>query len=136
METMERWRRFGGRWGPALVIMALIFAASSMSARDLPAFGLWDWLVKKGGHFVGYALLALGYVRGLANRRRATVRERIIAIGLAAVYGITDELHQAFTPGRTPLAMDVVVDACGAGAGAVLSALGERWKPGRDALHL
>ncbi len=45
--------------------MAIIFAFSSTPGKDLPNFGVLDFLVKKGGHMLGYGLLALAYWRGL-----------------------------------------------------------------------
>ena len=62
-----------------------------------------------------------------------------LAAALAAVYGVSDELHQSFVPGRTADGADVVADAVGAvlGAGAgtwTLAAL-DRWARGAGA-HL
>ena len=54
------------RWWPALGVMALIFAASSLSKNELPNLGTWDLPAKKGGHAVGYALLGGAYLRGLS----------------------------------------------------------------------
>ena len=52
-----------------------------------------------------------------------------MTIGVAALgalvsvaYGVTDELHQAFVPGRTPDAWDVVKDFVGAVAGSAACA--------------
>ena len=42
-----------------------------------------------------------------------------VACGLASVYGITDEFHQIFTPGRSCDPMDWLVDTIAAGIGAL-----------------
>mgnify|MGYP007068801999 CR=1 FL=1 len=47
------------RWGPALVLMLAIFLFSNTPSTEIPNLGGWDRLVKKGGHMLGYALLAL-----------------------------------------------------------------------------
>ncbi|HRQ24773.1 MAG TPA: hypothetical protein PLF42_15205, partial [Anaerolineales bacterium] len=47
------------RWLPAVVLMLVIFGFSSRPGDDLPSFGGWDYFVKKGGHGLGYGLLAL-----------------------------------------------------------------------------
>ncbi len=60
---------FLSRWGPALVLMAVIFAASATPGEDLPNAGDWDTVFKKGGHLLGYALLGVAYLRGLAGSR-------------------------------------------------------------------
>jgi len=39
---------------------------------------------------------------------------------LVAIYGVTDEFHQSFTPGRTPMATDVLYDTAGALLGLLL----------------
>jgi len=105
------------RWGPACIMMALIFTASGTPGSDLPQFGFLDVLVKKGGHALGYALLGISYLRGLAYGRNASPRQLLLAATLATLYAATDEYHQRFTPGRTPSVEDVLTDSIGAIAG-------------------
>lgn len=99
---LKLWLR---RWGPAAVMMALIFLFSARPSDEMPSFGILDYVVKKGGHMLGYGLLALAYWHGLglAGNRKG------IAWGLAIGYAITDEIHQSFVPGRNPSVMDVLV---------------------------
>jgi VanZ family protein len=108
------------RWGPAALMMLIIFAASATPKSNLPVFVGWDWVVKKGGHLTGYALLAALYVRGLAFGRRATWRDWGVAVLLAAFYALTDEFHQLFVPGRGAMLKDVGIDSLGALIGATL----------------
>jgi len=92
--------------------MIVIFIFSSISnLGPLPA-GLSD----KSGHSIGYAILGALLLRGLADGRPSgfTWWRCLLAVVLAAAYGITDEIHQAFVPGRTPDVMDVAADAVGA----------------------
>jgi len=91
--------------------MGIIFGFSSIPSRDMPSFGLWDLVVKKGAHMLGYGLLALMYWTGLRfDRRRAW-----LALLLALIYALTDEYHQSFVPGRHPSWMDaMVIDGSGA----------------------
>ncbi len=71
-------------------------------------------LVRKAAHLCEYALLA-GLIWLLM---RAYGRERRwLAVLLAVLYAVTDEVHQAFVPGRTGLARDVLIDAVGAALG-------------------
>jgi VanZ family protein len=106
------------RWGPAVVMMALIFTASGTPGNELPKFGVWDVFVKKGGHIIGYALLAASYLRGLSSGKSANRRMLVLAIVLSGLYAASDEFHQSFTPGRTPSAVDVGIDTIGAALGA------------------
>jgi len=99
------------RWLPSVLIMAVIFWLSSTPAAKLPSFGLLDFIVKKGGHMLGYGLLACAYWFGL----RLEKRRWWLALLLAILYAISDEFHQSFVPGRHPSWVDVFgFDAGGA----------------------
>ena len=98
---------------PPLAVMVLIFLLSHQPGDDLPPFfPLFD----KIAHFSIYGLLAatvIGACRPEVRQRRPG------AVVLAAVlcclaYGISDEFHQSFIPGRSPSAADVVADTFGA----------------------
>jgi VanZ family protein len=110
------------RWGPALAVMAVIFAASSLPGEALPDTGAWDWPVRKSGHFLIYALLGAAYRRGLAWRRPASAEDSRWALLMALAYAVTDELHQGFSPDRSPSVRDVGIDTLGAAAGCACSA--------------
>ncbi|RPJ22933.1 MAG: VanZ family protein [Chloroflexi bacterium] len=99
---LKIWMR---RWGPAILMMAVIFIFSAHPSSELPGFGIWDYMVKKGGHALGYGLLALAYWRGFGQERG----KKLPAWGLAICYAITDEVHQAFVPGRNPSGLDVLL---------------------------
>ena len=105
------------RYGPAAALMAVIFAFSATPSRDLPDLGVWDWLAKKGAHATGYALLGAAYAHALAPGRRPTPRQCALAVGLAALYALSDEWHQSWTPGRHPALTDVGIDTLGAALG-------------------
>jgi VanZ family protein len=96
-------------------MMVAIFAFSSIPSKTMPNFGVVDFLVKKGGHALGYGLLALAYLRGLKGKGNEVVsRQLFIAWVLATLYSATDEFHQSFVPGRYPSAFDVLIDTVGA----------------------
>ena len=100
------------RWGPAVIIMAAIFAFSSTPENDLPNFGGLDFLMKKAGHMLGYGLLALSYWRGLRFDKKYIWLAWLLCIAYAA----TDEFHQSFVAGRHPSVLDVLLfDGVGAG---------------------
>lgn len=116
------------RWGLAALMMLIIFAASATPKQSLPVFVGWDWVVKKGGHFTGYAVLAALYARGLAAGRPATRRDWGVAVLLAALYALTDEFHQRFVPGRGATLTDVGIDTMGAMLGAALYCWQRRYR--------
>jgi VanZ family protein len=113
MEEMKNLLAWLKRWGPAILVMAVIFIASSTPGNEIPGFGVWDLIVKKGGHMSGYALLAMGFMHALTVTQKSHRIHFILAVFLAVFYAVTDEFHQAFTPGRTPSAGDVGIDTVG-----------------------
>lgn len=108
---MSRLWEFLNRWGAALVMMLIIFGFSARPPSALPHFSWADAVIKKGGHMLGYGLLALAYWRGLGMRSSS----RGAAWLMAAAYAITDEVHQMMVPGRNPSIRDVLIfDGLGA----------------------
>jgi VanZ family protein len=99
------------RWWPAGAVMLVIFLFSAQPATDLPDFSWADTLVKKGGHMLGYAMLAMSYWRAFEFRDR----RRWLAWALTLLYALTDEFHQSFVSGRNASLWDVwVFDNLGA----------------------
>jgi VanZ family protein len=105
-------------WLPVALDAALIFYLSSFPVLPSPPGPFTD----KHFHFASYAVLAALLVRALAagRLRNITTRVAIGAILLATFYGVTDEIHQMFVPGRTAALDDLAADALGAVAAAGL----------------
>jgi VanZ family protein len=99
--------------------MAVIFAASS---RPLPAYVtvLPDWST----HSAAFAVLSILCCRALAGGLGPALRrsDALLAVAFSVAYGVSDEYHQSFVPGRDPTAWDVAKDAVGALVGAWLYA--------------
>jgi VanZ family protein len=98
-------RTYFSKWLPPLLMMLVIFWFSAQPASELPTFDWAESAIKKGGHMIGYGLLALAYWRAFDFREE----KRWLAWLLAVLYAATDELHQSFVPGRNPWIWDVVV---------------------------
>lgn len=99
------------RWLAPFVWMGVIFVLSAQSrlplvVRDRPE--LQDIL----GHLAAYGLLAALWHRAL--RWEGVRGAALWAFGLALLYGISDEFHQSFVPGRHPDPFDLATDAAGA----------------------
>lgn len=115
-------------WGPVVLQMALIFAASSIpNLGQLPG-GMSD----KSGHSIGYALLGFLLLRAFARGRLRDVTWPWLAaaIVVATLYGVSDEFHQLFVPGRSADRYDVLADFAGGTLGATLGWLAgaaRRW---------
>jgi VanZ family protein len=93
------------RWLPALFMMLLIFFISAQPSSQLPNFDWADKFIKKGGHVIGYAILALLYWRAFDFTRN----KRWAAWLLVLLYAAIDEFHQSFVPGRHSTIWDVVI---------------------------
>jgi len=114
-----------GRWGAALLLLAYmgtVFALSHTSRPPVPEFlqGLSDKVL----HAVEYAPLAFlwGRVCGGSPGRRA-----LLGWAAAGLFGLTDEFHQAFVPGRESSLLDWAADLAGAAAGAAVLAWTLGW---------
>lgn len=80
-----------------------------------------DWaqihfFVRKSGHFLGFGLLGLAWLRAwwLTLPRSVFLTDALLALLGTAMTASADELHQAFLPGRTGTPLDVLIDCTGA----------------------
>lgn len=110
------------RWLPAAGMMGLIFYLSSLTSTELPYFGTWDFVLKKGAHALGYAFLGLAYYYALPGRL-SIFYKLLLAWIMALLFALSDEFHQSFVQGRTSSLQDVAIDVSGA-ALALLAAAG------------
>ena len=106
-------------WGPAVLYAATLFTLSSFSVLPEPPMDVSD----KTEHFTAYSGFALSILWGFSGGRLSAVswRKGLAAIALASLYGVTDELHQYFVPGRNCDVHDWLADTTGA---AIAVALG------------
>ncbi len=106
-------------WVPALLWVALLFVLSAQPSVPSPS-----QLNDKQAHAIAYAVLALLCLMGITSWRWRSVAGASLlgAFVLAVAYGVSDEFHQSFVPGRSPDVADVLADA--AGAGIALAAAG------------
>jgi VanZ family protein len=107
-------------WAPACVYMGVLFFASSVPGDELPG-PMWDKLA----HLLAYAVLAILLLLPLCGGRLWEIRgvTAATAVLLATLYGAADEVHQAFTPDRSPDVRDLVADALGATVGVLVIVL-------------
>jgi VanZ family protein len=80
-------------------------------------FVLLHGLIRKSAHFVVYAILSGLFFRAWRGRARARDWRwtwAVLALAVCLLAASSDEYHQFFTPGRTGLAKDVLLDMSGA----------------------
>ena len=86
-------------WGPVVLYAAAIYAASERSDFPPVLARIWDKALH-GGAWTGLTLLALRATHG--GRGPLRVAASGVALLLAVAYGLVDEIHQSFQPGRNP----------------------------------
>ena len=100
-------------WLPATVWASLIFFLSGRPTGPQPAwwFANADKVIHAGifGILALLVFLALRVAHGLFPRSAA-----ILAFLAAISYGVSDEIHQRFSPGRNSDPWDAVADTVGA----------------------
>lgn len=112
-ELLPRWLRDSV---PLLLWMLLIFVLSSQSRLIKIEDAADEKMFYKASHFIFYAVLAWLWWRVLAPQRQLTWSILLLAFVLTTLYGISDEIHQLYVPGRHGQPADVFFDAAGAWA--------------------
>lgn len=119
-------------WLPAVVWAGFIFFVSAQPKETFDRFGLTGLLLSTLGHLVSYALLMFFLVVALHYGSNLPSKYIFVtAFILLALYGLTDEYHQSFVPGRTATVVDWLVDL--GGAALMWIALYRKGIPGRQA---
>jgi VanZ family protein len=114
--------------------MALIFAFSAQP--DLgTGLGAWDLVGRKVVHAVSFGTLAYLWFWTLRGRFQHPM---LAAVVVSVLYAATDEFHQTFVHGRHGTPVDVLIDAVGIAAAALLARrqaerrVAPQHPPGRD----
>ncbi len=128
-------------WLPVVFALGIIFiestdtfSAANTSSWSRPIIERWsgpisdaNWalyhhIARKCGHFVGYSLVCLAFLRAwlliLGRRLHLTLMEWLVPSNVYAVastmcIAASDEFHQTFLPSRTGKLSDVFIDTSG-----------------------
>ena len=121
-------------WLPPIGVMVVIYALSAQPDIPHPPGPWMDGVVDKIAHAAGYGLLAWLFLRALEQRFTRSVALEALCVIIAVAYGVTDEFHQSFVPGRNPSLADLAADATGAIGAMALSGWIQRRRglPGRS----
>lgn len=100
------------RWVPAALYAANLWALSSRAGRGpLPVNA---YLL----HFLGYGGFGALVWAALAVPGRSGLRVAVAAAAIAGAYGVMDEIHQSYVPGRVADPLDAAADLAGAAVAA------------------
>jgi VanZ family protein len=110
-------KRFLALWLPVVLWMGVIFVGSSIG--NLPQVGdeTFDGLVHRATHLLEFAVLGALVLRATSDGKPISKREIIITLIVIGLYGISDEFHQRFTPGRSSEGSTVLFDLAGGAFG-------------------
>ena len=112
-----RWRTgWVSRWLPVVAWMGLIFVLSSQPGLRISADAAVDAPARAVAHVVTFGTLGALLYRALLGPL-SPARAAIASFVIAALYGVSDELHQSLVPERTGQIDDVALDAAGAAIG-------------------
>jgi VanZ family protein len=103
-------------WMPFLVYAGFIFYLSSQPYVGIPDVLLLTFDPEKLFlHIIEY--LPLGFLAARAvskSPRLSSFGLFVLPVAISAGYGLSDEVHQLFVPGRTASVLDVIADTVGA----------------------
>lgn len=106
------------RYGPALAWAILLFVLSSIPDLAFPVTVFsWD---DKIHHAAAYTPLGFLLLRSIAREGACRQKDLWLAIVIGVLYGISDEIHQYFVPGRFMDWTDAAADAVGVTLGSVI----------------
>lgn len=105
-------------WLPVLLWMGFIFYASSIPGNEVPSLFPFQDIAF---HLFIYLILSFFFARALKNTYFGITRAKIIVFTVifGVIYGISDELHQAFVPYRTVSGLDLFIDTLGSFMGSL-----------------
>jgi len=109
----ERFKKIIFFWIPVIVWASVIFTFSANPTTQTSEIHWQDFVVKKTAHMIFYAILAILLYRALKESNLQKEKAGWLSIFSCFFYGLTDEFHQSFTPGREPRLRDVIFDTIG-----------------------
>jgi peptidoglycan/LPS O-acetylase OafA/YrhL len=130
-----------------LLIMAMFYWLSSVHGTPLPddpeLYALFYWIspsLQNALHVPAYAALAWAWRWALGAWMRSSTAIAMFAGAVSVAYGVFDEWHQSFVPGRFASLTDVILNVAGAALGIWLAGRASEYfmKSGgekRDSLH-
>ncbi len=99
---------------PVLAYAGLIFFLSAQSSFPMLPSSIWSY--DKLIHCCEYSVM--GFLAARALGMLGVPRAYAWAVLFGALYGVSDEVHQYFVPGRSSEVLDAVADAIGSSIGA------------------
>jgi len=100
-------------WLPVLVWGTVIFAFSSRPSTPTSQIFWEDFILKKMAHVTIFGIFCSLVYRALKKSLSKQKYMEYLSIALTFLYGVTDEIHQSFVPGRDSTLRDMLIDTFG-----------------------
>lgn len=103
-------------WFPPILWMSCIFYMSAQSHISITHNVINDFILFKTLHIVEYAFLYFLFFRAFycSNRKKPHFKSIFIySFILSALFAVSDEFHQMYTPTRQPRIRDIGIDILG-----------------------
>ena len=113
------------RWPAVVLWMALLFALSSIPSEVVQPSGAIP--LDKVAHFCFYGVLGALLAGAIGRRRVGWGAVIALAVAIGALYGVSDEFHQRFVPGRDASVDDWIADVLGTLAGGIVAVTLRAW---------
>jgi VanZ family protein len=108
-------------WAPVFIYAGFIFYFSSLTSSDLPKIDKYDKVI----HVFEFSVLGFLLSRAINPKRSiGFFRVFIVVNFINILYGISDEFHQLFVPGRVFSYTDIASD----GFGGIIGNLIYQWR--------
>jgi VanZ family protein len=116
-------------WLPVLLYAGLIFSLSALPHPEDLVPSIFKLLGDKVLHAIEYGVLGILFYRAFRHAAGNWGRQYALALAIlaASLYGLSDEIHQAFTPNRVSSGWDLLADVIGA----TLAGAGWHWNTKR-----
>jgi hypothetical protein len=93
--------------------ISLQYGGKEISVDETGAAGFIEFFIRKATHFITFAALAWLYYRVVRHKSSFSVALPWSGF-LSVITALIDEWHQTYTPGRTGMLADVLLDSAGA----------------------
>lgn len=98
-------------WLYPLAWMGLIFFLSSRQRVSVSEEYILNFMFFKTLHLIEYFVLYILLARASLGTWKPTRRALLTAVAIAALYAVSDEIHQTFVPTRQGAIRDVGIDS-------------------------
>ena len=117
---------------PLVGMMTLLFILSHQPGDTLPLPAVVN--LDKLLHLLAYTTLGLAFLLALPPdwRIRRPRAAAVATVLFCLAYGLSDEFHQQFVPGRFPGADDLVADTLGGLCAVAIDRIRQRWTSRRS----